>query len=88
MNPLVYSLPTRNRPVRACYGNIPLRTNELFLGLQTPLPRQKITFGHYHSYKFILSIMKERRKGSRMYVVYNVFPSCSNLQDPNSTYNG
>jgi hypothetical protein len=45
-----------------CYGNIPLRTGELSLGLLTPIPRQKQSFGHYHSYKLIFLIEKERRR--------------------------
>jgi hypothetical protein len=68
--------------------NIPLWTGELSLGVQTPLPRQKTTFGHYHSYRFILSIEKERRRESMMYLTFDIFPSCSNPRVPNNTCNG
>jgi hypothetical protein len=39
---------------------IPLWTCELSLGLLTLIPRHKQSFGHYHSYKLILLIEKER----------------------------
>jgi hypothetical protein len=49
---------------------IPLRTGESSLGVQTPLPRQKTTFGHYHSYRLIMPIEKERRRDSMMYLTF------------------
>jgi hypothetical protein len=75
-------------PIKDVIEIFPCVTGELSLGLQTPLPRQKITFGHYHSYRFILSLEKERRRGSMMYLVYDVCPSCSNPQAPINTCNG
>jgi hypothetical protein len=66
------SIPLVDKPLDVkCYRNIPLQTGELSLGLLTPIPRQKVSFGHYHSYKFIFSIEKERRRGSVMYLIYD-----------------
>jgi hypothetical protein len=41
-----------------CYKIIPPWTVESSLGVHTPLPRQKTTFGHYHSYRLIMPIKK------------------------------